>query len=512
MKKTIGIGITTVYCLVMVWILWVSVSYERSGQYWMYYDLLIPGKLLFLAALAAFILLCVFAKKKKDVKRRGKKGLLLCSLLLFFAECLIVRSIFLYADWDVFFIRDAAEQYLLGGLDHTYQVYFANNPNNVMMYGITALFLSLGKMWGIDGYLLLVAVGIVLNDLAVLLCALCVYELTGSEKKMWIAYGTAVVLFGLSPWMTVPYTDIFSVFCPAATFYLYLRARRKKGNAFGRVLTVTVLPAVLFLLKPTNVFVLLAIAVVELLAEPKKAIKILAGALCFLLIMSITRFALYRQMDYEEDEAAVKPVEHYLLLGSNYKMAGMYNAPDDAYTNSFIGKQAKREADVELAIKRYREMGWHGWIRHLGNKTYLNYSNGVFGWGKEQHFLHDIPPKESALEQFFCNIFYVGGDRLLIEENAFPTGGGWFGIYSTWRQFVWILVQLSCLFTGLAYLWRRIRGTFYSRGFEVAAVTLTGVFVFLSVFETNARYLYSFLPLYAVVAVLGLSFLTGDRR
>lgn len=510
MKKRYRIGITTIYCIMLVAILCVNFFYRRDKQYWMYYDLLLSNQWLLPIAVVVSLILYFFAKKATGfpaVERR--KWLLgLVSVLLLIVQCYLVKSIYLSVDWDVFYVKEAAEQYLLGEVSHWYEVYFANNPNNVMMYGITILSLKIGELLRINGYTLLVVIGILLNHLAVLLSSFCVYHLTKREGMLYLAYGLGVLLFGLSPWMVAPYTDIFSVVFPIATLYLYLRMKEWEGNIVGKVLVVTILPAVFVLLKPTNVFVLLAIGVVELLSEKRNLIGLLIGLMCFCFLMTASKSLLYHLMDYQEDESVVKPMEHYFMLGSNYNMVGMYNQPDDEYTCSFEGKQAKRKADRELAVSRYREMGWEGWMRHIGNKIYLNYSNGIFGWGKEQNFVHSIPQKESFMETLLCNFYYVGGEHLLIEENAFGTGGDWFVYYATWRQLIWLLVQIACLETGILYLYKRKEKEGSNPGFEVVMITLLGVFVFLSVFETNARYLYSFLPLYVVGAVLGVFFVT----
>ncbi len=529
MKKTINLIISTSYSLVMAYILLVNIIYRRDKIMWVYYDLIIPNwAIIVIAAICSIVFLYILKITPKHIERKKMICFyLISSIALFIVQIVVVKEIFLYIDWDVKFLRYAAYQFLDGELTRFSTVYFLNNPNNIMMYGITVAFLKIGEILSLDGYVILVGVGILLNNLAVLFSSLCVYRITKKSNIAIFSYILAALIYGLSPWMLAPYTDIFSVLLPVLTLYIYIRMKQwKQGNIIVKAIVVTLIPALFYLLKPTNIFILLGIAIVEIYALIKdlvyekdkekkiagfkeKAVEIVAGTLCFVLLVFFMKTTLYTALNYQEDETVKKPVEHYFMLGSNNYMTGMYNTVDDDFTTSFKTIEEKKKADLDRAFERYREMGIIGTIKHISDKTYMNYGIGILGWGKEQHFVNIIPPKESALEKFLTDIYYVGGDRLFIKENSFGVGGKYFKYYSSWMQFLWMFILVMCFETGLGYEIRLIKDKRRKDNkrdlcddvFFVLSIVLVGVFIFLSVFETNARYLYSFLPLFVVMGM-----------
>ena len=54
---------------------------------------------------------------------------------------------------------------------------------------------------------------------------------------------------------------------------------------------------------------------------------------------------------YEENEANAFPLTHFLMMGMNPETKGVYYEDDVMYTASFIGKEEKIKANLEMVKK-----------------------------------------------------------------------------------------------------------------------------------------------------------------
>lgn len=499
-----------VFAAVGIFIIYDNLSLVRSKQYWMYYDFSVSKYVLFFVALILSLVLFILMRRIDlrgvRIKRFAFK-LFVLAVIIFIIQLLVADNIFFYIDWDVKYLREAAGQYISGLVDEFHTNYFKVNPNNVCMWAITIAFMKIGTFLSVDGYMLLVYFGVLLNTLTIVITSLCVRRLTNNDVKAVLSIAVSLLFFGLSPWIIAPYTDTYSLIIPILSFYIFICMRESKKHWAIKTITTVLLPAIAYMIKPTNIFVLIAIAIYEiviLIREPDKRrtlLKLCVGAVIVIALMFISKSIVYKAVNYTEDESVKKPIAHYMMLGSNEGMVGMYSSPDDEYTNSLDGIDAKVKGDIDVIINRYTNMGISGYIKHLLRKTYLNYANGIFGWGKEQYFVDSIEKSSDALGQFLQDIYYVGGDNLLINENSFGTGGRYFSYYASFEQIVWYMILILSVVRSLNNIIIEQKYNRYisiDRTKAVLAITLIGMFVFLSVFETNARYLYSLLPLYVV--------------
>ena len=302
--------------------------------------------------------------------------------------------------------------------------------------------------------------------------------------------------------MIAPYSDIFSILVPVLSLYIFLVVRESKIKWYVKPILVVILPSFAYAIKPTNLFVLFAIAIFELIqiiSKPdrlKSFFKILIGIGVAVAVILLTKALSYRIINYKVNDNVVMPMGHYLLLGSNYNMAGQYNGFDDDYTCSFASKSEKSKADIQLVIERYKEMFPLQYIKHVCNKTYLNYANGVLGWGKEAGFVKELYENDSAIGSALRSYYYVGGENILRAENAFPEGGENFSIFANISQIIWYIVLILCFLQSIRLCFLKKAKLELEDVSIIAGITIFGVFVFLTLFETNARYLFSMLPVF----------------
>ena len=507
--KAVNIINKIIYGLIAImflYIIGINLLMNRSDQYWAYYDFSVSKWILFFVAIAIVALILFFvsklAKKEKADNKKYLLFLVISSIVLLIIQVIIVKNIFFQVGWDVSYLKEAAEQYVDNNLDEFHKHYFEKNPNNVFMYVLTIGFIKIGKYIGFNGYKALVYFGVVLNNISVLMTSLVVYKV--SKKRVWgyVSYLLSVLLFGLSPWMIAPYSDIFSILVPVLSLYIFLVVRDSKIKWFIKPILVVILPSFAYAIKPTNLFILFAIALFELIqiiSKPDKLksfLKILIGIGVGVAVIFLTKAITYKTIDYKVNDNVVMPMSHYLLLGSHYNMAGQYNGFDDDYTCSFTSKEEKSKADIAKVIERYKEMFPIQYMQHVCNKTFLNYTNGIMGWGKEAGFVQELYENDSALANSLRSFYYVGGDVVLREENAFPEGGDNFSIFANLSQIIWYMVLILCFVQSIRMCFAKKPNPEAEDVPVIAGITILGLFVFLTLFETNARYIFSLLPIF----------------
>lgn len=510
--------ISWIYLLISAFVVTICVVIDHHISIWYYYDVCISNMVIVLLGLSLFAgIYCLHRKRKKTGKDSvlGKRlplaGLLGCfSVLLLLMQIFIVRRIFFYVGWDLETLRNLAMEYLYEkplsrpGI----ATYLQENPNNLWMYFLNVIALQIGDLLHINGYKLLVAGGILLDNLAVFLTGLSCYELTKSRRWSLFAYFAAFVFVGLSPWIMVPYTDIYGICLPIISFYFYVTLRKKALPVFWKTCLIVVPTLAGYHFKPVCVFVFIAIVMVEILYFKKEDVQIkrcllqLASVvLCVLMVWGVD-CAVKQYVWYKPDRNLEKPMEHYAMMALNEEKFGYYNAEDDAYTLSVVGYEQKKAANLAVIKQRLTDMGFVGYAKHLTKKNLLNYNIGMMGWGKELFFLAedagDIWAFRGPITAVLKDIYYPAGYEYV--TLSFGNGGIYFFILAAVYQFIWINSLLFGLIAAIFSVKKEKRDPYRM----ALLICLIGVFAFVSLFETNARYLFAYIPFYILMAAFGV--------
>ena len=532
------------FVLIFIYILSILLFVDRFHPSWfvfdeLYYRVPLPNFVLLLIEIAvAGCIYFVIHKRKNsakmlteakvkqeqpvDVSVRTKKvgrQLLIASVILFVVQLIFVSQLYFEIGFDVYYMKNAAEYFVNHVYVEFYKVYLEVNPNNVMIYFITICFDKLGMLLSVDGYKINILFGIILANLSVYLTGKVVFRLTSHRGLTWMAYGLAVFFIGLSPWIMAPYSDIYSVVIPIMTFDIYLMLRPKKWNPCLKVILVSILPVLGSLIKPTNLFILFGIMIVEvLMAQVHRGLwKQILAALLGLLVVSAAwygvRAGVYQAVGYVPNEEVSRPMMHYALIGSDTESSGNYNYYDDQISDLTPGKDAKIALEGKLIKERYLNMGCKGYLYHLTKKNLLNYNNAILGWGKEYEFAHSIHQSTNPLGRLLQNIYYPNGSSMV--TNAIGVGGKYFAYYILLAQFLWMLIMSFLLAAGIYALFhwnhslkaekkdKTILAERNKRAILILSIVMIGIFVFLSIFETNARYLFSYLPMIILFSSYG---------
>ncbi len=494
-----------IYAFLSVLILALLVVCDQRADYpeWARNQSVLPNVVLM--PLGAALLAAVMAAWKRWVAPRRifqrifSDGFYGClwgmSLLLLLLQVFLSYHLYFIVGWDVGIVTGIADGLQTGTEVIGDFYYFSQYPNNVGIVYLLAIVGSVASFFGLEGYYAYVLAGCAMVNLAGVLTALSIKEITGSKKAGLSAFLLFALLIGIHPWMVVPYTDAYSILFPILTLYLYLCACRasviwKKG-VFWFLTGLCGLCG--YYIKPSAVIVLIAVLCLEGIALLVR--KGYGRAFVFHLGMILLAFGAslgirahmleYTGCDLQEDLRF--SYTHYLMLGLNEENAGAYYTEDYAFSSAQPDQETRARENLRVAGERLRGYGPMGCVRFLGRKLLINYNDGMFAWEKEGVF--EISPSwvlDTPVKQWV--------------EKIFRKDAEWYPYYATFAQGCWVVT----LFLGAAGALRKRREREHPIGEDVLYIALIGSFLFVMIFEARSRYLYNMTPVYLSAAALGL--------
>ena len=481
---TFGIVISvTVFCIFFLKrIIFVSVMNRTAENNVLYF------LLAFFCSFGIFLLLkCIWKAEAVIDKKKLFFIMAAASVLVYGIQIIIIKHIWFETGWDVTCVyydavHRAEEGTLLGAHE-----YFAISPNNIMLTFVFANICRVLYLIGIRSYYpILCCIGAMLINVSGFLVFAIVCKLSKSVKTALVTWCIFTALIGLSPWMCVPYSDVYAIWFPIVIFYLYLLSPEKLSGKAAKWIGIGFLSKFGYEIKPTASIITIAIVLILLIhfLEKKDRKKTLVellflGVGCLLGI----GFSIYAEkyMGFLPDRDKDLPIAHYLMLGQNDNTYGVFSGTDRSFTLQFDTKGEKIENDLRVAKERVLARGITGNIKFYLIKNMVNYDNGTFSWAYEGEFFKDVSLREDRLSIFLRDIYYPDGK--------------YHRAYSTFCQGIWILTLAGCV--GIVFDRNRME-------FVVPALAVLGLTLFLLLFEARARYLFLYTPVYLLLGGIGL--------
>lgn len=367
--------------------------------------------------------------------------------------------------------------------------YYKMYPNNVL---ITCLFTSayyLAKLIGqINGYfVLLFYQSVIFSWSGYFLYRTARFVLKDVRYSVltWITY---YLLVGLSPWITVPYSDSIGLgivsllmFCCAGYYF--------GGDKYScrYLFAFTLLSILGFYIKPQLFIFFIAFCIIGIISSGKRIlrfdrykVKKLILAVTALIIAYLIVFCCRQFSGLTIDNESKVGIAHYLMMGVNEETNGGFNGDDVKFSQSIIGYKERCAADLVVAKRRIFHMGVPGLLRLWTRKMIINYNDGTFGWAGEGDFYHEI--------------YTVGIPALRRLFSAF---------YETPHQgFYWLAQSLwmGILFlNGLSVKWK------HENTMNTVKLAVLGLTLFEMLFEARARYFFCYSPCYILIAITAVS-------
>ena len=461
----------------------------------------LPNLLLLPCAAIALALLTPLLSRAGRAAGRAKRPLLLAvSLAAMLVQAFMASRYYFYTDWDVATIVESAMAAHSGADILHHSNYFSMYPNNLPLVTLFGWVIRLAHAagFGAHAYFAMIAFQCLISWAAGALTCLLTRHVTGSDFAAAVSCLLYALLVGLSPWVTIPYSDSVGLFFPVALLAVLLMMKRDGKTGLARMFLLAFLAVSGYRIKPQIIIVLIAAAMMASAAAlAKRAFKPCrgtacraaafgAGALCAALACN----AMAADVGVELDENKTFGPAHYLMMGLNTETFGAYAQRDVSASWRMEDKASRTAMNLETAAQRLGDMGPVGLAQQVIRKTLTNYNDGTFCWGYEGVFFREILPEPDGVLAPVLRDVYYGPD------NGHTGGyGRFFPFWQNGVQAVWLLtLALSALCAALVRDERLC----------VVMLTLIGLTLFETLFEARARYLYCFAPLYVMLAASGL--------
>lgn len=422
--------------------------------------------------------------------KRRKKYILAFSVLLFFMQLFFVYNYYFYTDWDVAELIKFSDLYTHHQDISDYRWYFSIYPNNLFLAWIFSLIRFLAHNIGLHAheYFAILAVQCFFNAATGYLLFCILEKLFGYTQFSSLGYIIYVLLVGISPWISIPYSDSMALIFPSIYIYIYIYGRR---DSFIMWFLLGICSAIGYKIKPQTFIVLIAIVLVETFDDIKKIelknklVKdliiisgIIVGLYIIKSIVSTIPLAIDKNMSFG--------VAHFFMMGMNPVDMGVWSENDVIFSGGFSTCSERNVANLHETWNRIKDMQMIGVIKQLVRKTLTNYYNGTFSWGAEGVFFFEIfDPKNTPICGFLRSLYYAG---------EYADIGKYYVLWSNFEQMIWMTILFLNIFT-----WHVPKNKYFC----TIMLSILGLTIFELLFEARARYLYIYAPLYIILAVYG---------
>ncbi len=432
----------------------------------------------------------------------GKRSLVIVclSILLFITEAVVFTRCFFFSDWDPAAVLDCVYKILHGAKDEISLDYFSAHQNNLTLVFIYAAVLRLAGFFGTESVLSLILFQSLLFTLSgVLLFKIA--EESFSFKGAVISWLVFALWIGLNPWLIITYSDAVGLIFPLLTVRLFQLYNKNRGSRLIPCL-MGVAAALGYAVKPQTAIVFIAsllILVSLLLFSWEKALirPVMSSVLSFFLMLLIVEGILIPSLGLKLNNDKAFGFSHYLMMGLNTETDGVYSNEDTEFTNSIPDPGERRRTNLRVAGERLRSMGPAGLSGHLINKQLVNFNDGTFSWGIDGNFFSGtefpgIPPlKENKFRSFIYTIIKPDGE--------------YYGRFTRAEQLIWLTVLFFSFLEGVMVLCG-IGGEEKGSYIEILMMlSVLGLMAFELIFEAKARYLFTFLPVFLLLAFSGVN-------
>ena len=451
-----------------------------------------PWAALMLCGAAFFLcLLCVCSLCFR--KPIPKRFLLPTALVLMILQMIAVYQYYFYTDWDITALMELSSA-IAHCTDKTTQLgYFSTYPNNLFLVWLFSVIERAAHAVGLHEleYYVILCVQCLFSAATGVLLFFILEKLFHDSRLSAFGYVLYLLLVGLSPWVSIPYSDSVGLLFPTLILFLYLYRNRAKYRWIPWT-AIAFLSWIGYKIKPQILILLIAIGIIRLLVrlrteKPVYCVRWLsafaAGAVCAVLLTN----SVISGIDLPLNREKTFGIQHFFMMGLNPDAYGVWAEEDVAFSAAYPTERSRSRADMDRAYSRIRQMGPGGIIQQITRKTLTNYHDGSFCWAGEGTFFSEIlPEKNPALSRFFRSLYYT--------RSQAETGVN-FSKWFNFEQMIWSTVLLCGVFAALG---RK------NEDRDLIMLTIIGLTLFELLFEARARYLYIYAPFYILLAVYGV--------
>lgn len=421
----------------------------------------------------------------------SSKYIVYIALILFAIQVYSTWNYYFYTDWDssilTMFASAFAHREGVSGLSW----YFSRYPNNIFLGVIFAGIEKIVHCIGLHPleYFSLIVIQCAIVSITGVLLFKIIVGLLDNETFAYLGYILYTLIVGLSPWVSIPYSDAIGLFFPTMIYYLYIN-RNKHKNSLVVWMNIAVFTWIGYKIKPQVVILFIGIVLIEILSFIKEKTvykKTIIGILLGIIIAEFGVNTLINKVPLTIDENQSFGIEHYFMMGMNSDAMGVYSEEDVQFSSSFLSKELRKKADLREAFMRINQMGVTGCVKQEIRKTLTNYNDGTFCWGGEGTFFVTVfDEKQLPGNNLLRGLYYT---------RDYADIGRYYSVWSNFEQMLWMTILVM-----------NVVSIFAKKANSVNALMLgiVGLTIFELLFEARARYLFSYIPLYIVISIYGI--------
>lgn len=376
--------------------------------------------------------------------------------------------------------------------------YLDSYPNNDGVLALLLLARHLGQPFGLTASTVFVLLNCLCLGLVLVACFVVASRARGPVTGVMAQLG-CIALIGLSPYMSVPYTDVLTTPAPIGAFAL-LALAMERTRVWPRVVltgSAFVVMGVGYAFKPTLAVAIVAAVLAAVIVCPswgrrRAAVSLAVVALGTGLAVGsadVTQAAAVRVMaahGLRLDPTRAVPPDRYVLDGLQQGRHGTTKTAYGAFTAGIVTathgmttQQMRVYSDRRIRL-RLDALGLGGYLVFAGNKTAWNWNDGMFyAFGESAQ---DARPTSV--------ISKAPAARALAQVNHW--GGALYPVRAELAQALWLLVLATA---GVGLLVGAPRP-----GTLLLALAVLGIAAFTTIFQARSRYLLTYVPVVVTLA------------
>lgn len=435
------------------------------------------------------IIICILIFKfRKRIPVRKISFLL--SLILIIWQIYIVFTCSGISTWDPGII-------LLTATEHFDKVwvninqYFSTNPNTVPLLLFQHFIWILFNKPNLELFVNILGIlNILLIDSSLILIKKSIQKMFESNTISNISTLFGIIIAGISPWMCIIYSDIFTFFLASAElFLLSLWKNKNKSKKILLSFILGIIAIIDLLVKPSAIIFFIGIIVISIFNLNKinfnKNIFIYAFTFIFTFLSLGVGYKIIQNNNsiVKINESEALPLSHFAAMGIQGN--GGYSLKDVQFDNSIKDPKQRNMFAKKRWIKRYDDMGgFFGYEKFLVNKQSINLASGSMDWGHEGIFLTPFNQSKKIKSSLPRHLF----------TSVDGIAHGYYPAFFVIIQSFWCLGLILML----AAVFDKNIAT------QLLKIIFIGFCMFLLLFESGrSRYLIQFLPFIFVLMGIG---------
>jgi len=479
-SRLINISIRSFYLLFAIIFSWLFLQVLLENKSYSYPVLPVLGAILLWCTGAALLFKIVIATEHTLKRHPISIALGLISIATL-VQAYFAHQLELETAWDIEAVYKGAVTLAQQKKLAQYEQYFSVYPHNLGPATFLSWIYCAFPQEDIHGYYVL---GASFNILAINTTFFIVFLICRELKNTKSAFFALLLCLGCIPiyfYVPIFYSDTFSLPFGALIYYLYLMLLKSERWQIRLLLACAIGAACALgaIMKFTILIVTIAIFLELIIRHKLKQLSLylLLSVLIFQGLSSLYSKYLYNSVINKERVSQQRyPYSHWLMMG--LAGDGAYNGDDDGFTRSFPTLEEKAAANINVVKQRLKDYGVQGYLLFLNKKQQHNFGSGHYG---VHYLIDDNPLRRGWLHE------YATEDGQHFETFRAVTQG--------YHVFLFTLIILGALYDTSA------RNTSATQQL-VIRLSIFGIYLFLLLWEANARLVLHFMPMFILAAAL----------